>query len=173
MRDLFVRELPEISSEYFNFTAGRAIHRSDQMQQRGFAGAGRSHQGNKVALFYFDINFIERRYSKFIADILFTELASSNDYFAHFFLRWIVRSYCLISMRWPSFKSVGASTIRSSPPRSPLPIRTPCAVVPFTCTGTFFARPFKATNTLPLFTVPLGMTIIRAWLGSPDVLASL
>src|SRR6478672_8823712 len=168
MCDLLVAHLAQVRAENLDLAVARLIHCGDEVQQCRFAGPGRPHQGNKVALLNVDVDRIQRHDMKFVAHIFFAQLAGSNDRFVHRIL-----FHCFTSTRCPSFRSAGGLTISSSPPINPLAIMTPLSDEPPVVTARFLAWPFTTTNTLPFRTAERGMTMTRLFSAAVDAGASL
>src|SRR5580698_10461323 len=118
------------------------------MEERRFARSRWTHQGDKFAFINFDVCVFERHDVKFVADELFGQVTCLDYWFAHF---------CLTLSA--SFKSAGGFTIKSSPPFRPSSMCTPCGVVAPVFTVRFTARPLATTNTEPLRTADIGITI--------------
>src|ERR1700733_8941210 len=125
------------------------------MQQRGLAGARRTHQRDEFARVDFDARVLQRDHVKLVAHVLLGQIASLDNDVAHDPLTFT---------RSPSFKSSGGLKIKSSPPIKPCSIRTP-ALPPARVT----ARPVSppppppppplTTNTAPPRTAEEGITI--------------
>src|SRR5579883_1511678 len=135
MRDLAVRERPQVLSKYGDLTLGRPIHRSDAMQERRFPRSRRPHQRDKIALVNRDARVFERQHMELIPYVFLRQVFGFDDDLAHAHAPF----GCT---RSPSFKSAGGFRIKSSPPIKPSSTRTPLAFVPPVFTTRLTALPF-------------------------------
>src|SRR5271165_6571380 len=101
------------------------------MQQGGFAGAGRTHEGDEVTSLNVDVDLVQRIYLELVAKVFLAEFARFDHYFGHCLsLHCRLAPSYFAATFWPSLRSGGGFKIRSSPPIKPLFTTTPCAVVP-------------------------------------------
>src|SRR5579884_234298 len=88
-----------------------------------------------------DVAVLQGNDAELVAHIFLRKIACLDDSFAHVHT-------CFGRTFWPSFKSAGGLTIRSSPPIRPLSTCTPSAVVPATFTCFRTACSSTITNTV-------------------------
>src|SRR5262245_25387453 len=85
MRHLAVAQAAQVLPEHEYLAVGGAVHRGDQMQQRGFARAGRPHQRDELAAMNGQVDFFQCDDVKIIADEFLGKLLGFDHCFGHNF----------------------------------------------------------------------------------------
>src|SRR5262245_31252653 len=135
MRHLAVAQAAQVLPEHENLAVGGAVHRGDQVQQRGFARAGRPHQRDELAAMNCKVDFFQRDDMKIIADEFLGKLLGFDHCFGH--------NFCSSLKKMPRYSTARVSKRLSYKPAACLRARY--------CTGLLYLR-FRA-HFLPVFQI--------------------
>src|SRR5262245_37400136 len=149
----------EVLAQRKDLAAGRTVHRGDQMQQRGFAGTGRAHQGDEFTSGNRDVDVLQCDDVEFVTEVLLRESMRFDYDFGHFSTArsdstpyHASRSAVRISLR-------AAARAGKSPPSAPT-IRakaTPAAIA---------GGPTRKLNAISLKVAKLPTAVVRLFSGS-------
>jgi hypothetical protein len=83
--DLAVVELSQVVAQHAYLAAGSLIHRRDQVQQRGFAGPGRTHQRHKLALSDLNIDVLQGDHVELVTNEFLAQAARFDECLVHIY----------------------------------------------------------------------------------------